>query len=257
MNPNPQYPGQPPAGPQETSGMAIAALVFGILGICLPCPLGLVGIILGIVALNRIGSTPGLGGRGLAIAGIVVPIAAGVVSIGIYAAIGIPNFIKFQARAKQAECKSNLKAVFTAEKSNFQQKDAYSTSLEEIGFDPERGNRYAYFLFDVGQMQDRSSATPGSGEGITGVQVDTFRHKDERPIAYSDVPPLAGNVKPGVHGQCPNCSFVAVCAGNIDSDPELDVWSISTEDRTGPNGEPIPAGSPFNDVNDVKMAEGM
>ena len=35
--------------------------------------------------------------------------------IGILAAIAIPNFIKFQARSKQGEAKSNLKSLFTTE----------------------------------------------------------------------------------------------------------------------------------------------
>jgi hypothetical protein len=253
MTPNPQYPGQPAGGsaPQGSSGMAVAALVFGILGICLPCPLGVVAIILGIIALNRIGQTPGLGGRGMAIAGIVIPIVGGIVSAGIWAAIGIPNFMKFQGRAKQIECQTNLLALYTAEKSFYVEKTAYSTNVEELGFHPERGNRYAYFLFDVGQVEDRSSAAPTSGPGVTGVNVDTFKHPEEQPIAYGDVPPVAGNVKAGVHGQCPDCSFVAVCAGNIDKDPTLDVWSISSAARTGPKGQPVPAGVPYNDVNDA------
>ena len=36
--------------------------------------------------------------------------------IGILAAIAIPNFIKFQARSKQGEAKTNLKSLFTAQK---------------------------------------------------------------------------------------------------------------------------------------------
>src|SRR3954466_16304497 len=63
--------------------------------------------------------------------------------IGILAAIAIPNFIKFQARSKQSEAKTNLKAVFTAEKSWFGEHDSYS-SFGSAGYYPERGNRYWY-----------------------------------------------------------------------------------------------------------------
>ncbi|HVE82742.1 MAG TPA: DUF4190 domain-containing protein, partial [Myxococcales bacterium] len=180
MGVNPQYPGQPAGGSAsgQTSGMAIAALVLGVLGVCAPCPLGLIGVILGIVALSRIGNTPGLGGRGLAIAGIVIPIVATV----FWTAIAVPNFVKFQARAKQAECKANLTVLYAAERSFFAQKESFSTNIQEVGWSPERGNRYAYFLFDVGQVEDRSSAAPTSGPGVTGVNVDTFKHKEERPI---------------------------------------------------------------------------
>src|SRR5437899_4189115 len=73
--------------------------------------------------------------------------------IGILAAIAIPNFIKFQARSKQSEAKANLKASFTAMKAFFQEKDRYSDKVQEIGFVPERNNRYAYFLNGAAVVQ--------------------------------------------------------------------------------------------------------
>ena len=76
----PQYapgPGYPPAGP--TSGMAIASLVVSLLGI------GIVGVILGHLALNEIKKSNGyIRGRGLAIAGLIIgyaEIAAGVLFV--------------------------------------------------------------------------------------------------------------------------------------------------------------------------------
>ncbi|HEU5345502.1 MAG TPA: DUF4190 domain-containing protein [Ktedonobacterales bacterium] len=73
-------PGYPPPGP--TSGMAIASLVCSLLGI------GLVGVILGHLALNEINKSNGYTqGRGLAIAGLIIgylQIAAAVVFILIF-----------------------------------------------------------------------------------------------------------------------------------------------------------------------------
>ena len=46
--------------------------------------------------------------------------------IGILAMIAIPNFIKFQCRAKQSEAKSNLKALFQAQKSFMSEHDEYA-----------------------------------------------------------------------------------------------------------------------------------
>src|SRR5215813_1490496 len=74
--------------------------------------------------------------------------------IGILAAIAIPNFIKFQARSKQSEAKANLKAMFTAEKAFFQEKDRFSTYVGEVGFAPERNNRYAYYMDGAGTLTD-------------------------------------------------------------------------------------------------------
>jgi hypothetical protein len=88
---SPQYaqqyapnPGYAPVGP--TSGMAIASLVCSLLGI------GLVGVILGHLALNEINKSNGYTqGRGLAIAGLIIgylQIAAGVIVI-VFFIIGI------------------------------------------------------------------------------------------------------------------------------------------------------------------------
>lgn len=88
---SPQYaqpyapsPGYAPVGP--TSGMAIASLVCSLLGI------GLVGVILGHLALNEINKSNGYTqGRGLAIAGLIIgylQIAAGVIVV-LFFIIGI------------------------------------------------------------------------------------------------------------------------------------------------------------------------
>ncbi len=57
--------------------------------------------------------------------------------IGILAAIALPNFVKFQARSKQSEAKVNMRAVFTAQKAFFQEKDRFSPYIGDVGFSPE------------------------------------------------------------------------------------------------------------------------
>ncbi len=70
----PITPGEIPAsGPTKTSVMAIVSLVLGVLGFCTLGLGGLIGVILGIVALVSINKSAGrLGGQGLAIGGIIV-----------------------------------------------------------------------------------------------------------------------------------------------------------------------------------------
>src|SRR4051794_21207180 len=70
-SPRPLTPiGSPTA---QTSGLAIASLVCGILGWCTAGISALAGLILGIMALSKIKNSQGrLSGRGLAIAGICV-----------------------------------------------------------------------------------------------------------------------------------------------------------------------------------------
>src|SRR3974390_1196322 len=76
--------------------------------------------------------------------------------IGILAAIAIPNFIRFQAKSKQSEAKTNLKAIFTAQKSYYGERDGYSTSFAMMGFNTEQGNRYNYYQDPSAIYQDGS-----------------------------------------------------------------------------------------------------
>ena len=77
--PQSQYTAQPAAA-QHTSGMAIASLVFGIIGG------SLFAIIFGAVALGQIGKDPNLSGKGLAIAGIILGVLWMIILVIIIAA---------------------------------------------------------------------------------------------------------------------------------------------------------------------------
>ncbi len=187
--------------------------------------------------------------------------------IGILAAIAIPNFIKFQAKSKQSEAKANLKAIFTAQRSQYQENDQYLTNVGELGFSPERGNRY-YYQLGAGSNQNRSLITATVVPATdTGVTVDTFKYPTMNaiPAAAAFTPTgQAGNEgtavgnTPNVYGACPACNFLAYAAGDIDNETVgVDTWYISSIDFTA---NPVcgdatltqaPAGSPWNDYDDV------
>jgi type IV pilus assembly protein PilA len=194
-------------------------------------------------------AAPPKGGSQAAIIAVVAVVAVPVVVavIGILAAIAIPNFIRFQARSKQTECKVNLKAFVAAERSYFDANQRYTTRLGELGFEPERGNRYAFFA-GAGTRERRDEATASRQDSDTQVGVDRFRYANSADLGFDSVPK---GLHVGVEGTCPDCSIVAACVGNIDNDDTLDVWSVSTRDREMSSGERVPAGVPHNDVNDV------
>jgi Domain of unknown function (DUF4190) len=80
--PAPGYAGAYGLPSQKTNSLAIASLVASVIGV-LPfiCGLGsIIGIVLGVVALNQI-KTSGEGGRGLAIAGIAVGAVTFLISV--------------------------------------------------------------------------------------------------------------------------------------------------------------------------------
>jgi type IV pilus assembly protein PilA len=187
--------------------------------------------------------------------------------IGILAAIAIPNFIKFQAKSKQSEAKGNLKAVFTSQRSQYQEHDKYLTNVGELGFSPERGNRY-YYQLGAGTNQNRSAVTativPGTDTGIT---VDTYKYNGAALTPAAAALTLTGNATnegtvvggtPNVYGACPACNFLAFAAGDIDNETTgIDTWYISSLDF---NATPVcgdaaatqaPAGQPYNDYDDV------
>jgi hypothetical protein len=110
--------------PLQTSKLAIGSLVASLI-ICLPGLNMIVGVALGIAALVKISNHPReLKGQGLAIAGIVLSVAS-LFFGGIMAAIAIPNFIKFQERAKNSEARANLRSLGTAERSYHAEHQAF------------------------------------------------------------------------------------------------------------------------------------
>lgn len=60
--------------------------------------------------------------------------------IGILAAVAIPNYTKFQRRARAAEGKTMLSAIYDGEKSSFASYEGYSTNFAIMGFAPEGQN---------------------------------------------------------------------------------------------------------------------
>ncbi|NOK13799.1 prepilin-type N-terminal cleavage/methylation domain-containing protein [Corallococcus exercitus] len=176
--------------------------------------------------------------------------------IGILAAIAIPNFIRFQAKSKQSEAKTNLKSIFTAEKSFFGEKDRFVENFIAVGFDPEPGNRYNY---NVGQT---ACATPTPADQTSRKAASVLgcipQDSTKFPTAVTGGAPFA---KKGVDGTCPSCNFFASATGNIDNDAAADTWGITSnissagEALTNTCGIDAPGtvtgGEPGNAYNDV------
>jgi type IV pilus assembly protein PilA len=136
---NPGAPGLPPqtfagvpvaAAPQKTSGLAIASLV---LGIFLFFPLSIPAIVLGHIALSQIKKSAGsIGGRGLAIAGLVL----GYLGISlipfvlIIAAIAIPNLLRARHSANEASAAASIRTINTAQVT-------YQSTYPTIGYAPD------------------------------------------------------------------------------------------------------------------------
>ncbi len=211
--------------PVKPSALPLVALILGVFGFCIP-PLFPIAIILAIVSLVKSGEPAFAARKTLSI----ITLAMGLVYVpvvGILAAIAIPNFIRYGAKSKQSECKSNLKSAYLAQKSYFAEKDVYGETADEIGFSVEGRNRYAY---RVGP----DSVLPATNGTRSAAQLEA---------GYP--PGLLEQV--GMQGD----EVLMTCAGDIDNDATIDIWSISTAQRNV-NGEVVPAGVPYNHVDDVQ-----
>ena len=124
--------------------------------------------------------------------------------IGILAAIAIPNFLRFQAKSKQSEAKTNLGGIFTAETSYFSENNVYA-DLGVISWAPIGTSvRYAYAVLPTGAtLGDNTTTNVTAAKGAT--------------VAFDNTtsPPV----------------YTAAAAGNIDTDTTIDIWTMN-QDRT-------------------------
>ncbi|MBE0607233.1 MAG: prepilin-type N-terminal cleavage/methylation domain-containing protein [Deltaproteobacteria bacterium] len=123
--------------------------------------------------------------------------------IGILAAIAIPNFLRFQAKSKQSEAKTNLGGIFTAETSWFAENNVFA-DLDQISWAPVGSSvRYKYTL-----------GTAANDLGLASVT-----------IVAAD---WAG-ADPGITNDVPNAifQFTAGAQGNIDTDNRNDAWTMN------------------------------
>ena len=177
--------------------------------------------------------------------------------IGLLAALAIPNFIKFQAKARQTEAKSSLKAVFTAQKAYYGDKQTYYDVFSVIGFEPEMNNRYAYFAAAVGDnageirvaagVTHTSAASTLCAAGPTGdkaISCDEHKWTNNADPAYA-APAVngtlanTGSLVAAVAAVgafpagtcCPQgqCEFASGAVGNIDNDVTYDEWFIASQ----------------------------
>jgi len=112
--------------------------------------------------------------------------------IGILAAIAIPNYMKYMAKTKQSEARSNLRGIFTVELSYFGEHTSFTTEFTDLAWEPVGPFKYAYSM----------------GGTVLGLNLDP---------ALAAAVPGAGEL-----------AFTAVAWGNIDSDPAYDTWKVTS-----------------------------
>lgn len=167
----------------------------------------------------------------LVIAGIFL--CGGVPVVGILAAIAVPNFMRFQCLSKQAEAKTNLAGLFTAQKAFYGEYGTYTSDLVSLNWSPDGQPTYVYGFYFPGpevhldnmppdyDPQRSDTANPavvsaGSGRYSTAKMVTS----SGRVLDGEDLPEQS---------LVDRDSFVAGAVGDVDQDEDLDIWVMDNE----------------------------
>ncbi len=127
-----------------------------------------------------------------------------VMILGIVSAIAVPNFLRYQAKARQAEARQNLGGIFVAEIAYFGELSRYGT-FNQIGFSVAgASNRYTY-RSGIGGDNIQSSIPPGVGVVAEGT---------------------CGGVIPASQNTSP-MGFTATASANLDQDAYIDHWFVN------------------------------
>lgn len=83
--------------------------------------------------------------------------------VGVLSAIGMAQYEHFVAKARQAEAKVALSAIYTSESAFFAENNAYTACLRQIGYVPEGTVRYYLVGFSYSAANDSSNPCGPNG----------------------------------------------------------------------------------------------
>lgn len=141
--------------------------------------------------------------------------------IGILAAIAIPNFLRYQAKSRQSEAKTNLGAIFVAETAYLSENSRYG-SFAEIGYAlAGTTNRYTY----------RSPVAGGAGPSGGNVYTPTATVFDQiscgAPAGCTAATDAAPAVPSNASATAGSIGFTASAVASIDNDATIDGWTVN------------------------------
>ena len=81
-----------------------------------------------------------------------------VVIIGILAALAYPNLEKYLKRARQTEAKTNLSAIYTAQKIYFTLHQSYADDINELDLSLAQGDPYTFTIQEASTSTFKAQA---------------------------------------------------------------------------------------------------
>ena len=121
--------------------------------------------------------------------------------IGILAAIAIPNFMTYQAKARQSEAKVGLGGIFTTATSYFAENGSFTATSSSLGYAPAGSPKYT-FMYNGSINTGSTSVQCPAGSWVAGT------------LSVTNVTGTA-------------TGFTSGAIGNIDGDTTCDEWYIN------------------------------
>jgi type IV pilus assembly protein PilA len=147
--------------------------------------------------------------------------------IGILASIAIPNYTRFQAKARQSEARAMLSGLYTSEKAFQSEWSDYHSNFRVIGYAPEGVLRYnvgfgaATAATPVGYTGPAATAGWDNTAGYCGTVAAPVNNCADN----SGGTALAGTSVTSAAGSAAD-TFIAEANGNIDDDAGRDIWTV-------------------------------
>lgn len=151
--------------------------------------------------------------------------------IGILAAIAVPSFQKFQAKARQSEAKGLLSGLYTSEKTYKMEWGIYFADFVNIGYDPQGRLKFRVGFGAAGNNNVIGYQGPGVGPNAAPLAANIITTTYcggaglcvEAPFGLAFVAPAATSVTSAT-------TFVAQAEGDIDGDDAVrDLWTINQD----------------------------
>jgi type IV pilus assembly protein PilA len=156
--------------------------------------------------------------------------------IGILAAIAIPNYQRYQARARQSESKIALSSAYTSEMGFASEHSTYSTCLKKIGTSLDNLKRYYIVGFSTSNTALNTCGPTGAvsclGYTFSGVAVSASCADADGETFYSETAKvnktftLITNQALLTGSSIGQDAFIVQAMGNVGVDSLTDTWTI-------------------------------
>lgn len=156
--------------------------------------------------------------------------------IGILTTIAVPNFNRFQAKARQSEAKSQLASIYAAEKSFYAEWNSYWGDFRDIGYEPVGRLNYHVGFAGSGPQPNNPFNPSTQGGAAAGTCFSTaVANPGQCNFKFQETPQLPATLQTATAGCGQDAAstatpaintFLATAYGQI-SENGFDQWSIN------------------------------